>query len=403
MPIVYNNKSFIEKLLIGCFSLSLALGTFNPLYMNSVDEGGIGLGQILIVILVPYLFMQYKGSIFVSLEFRNWQKPLCWFFMLSFLCSLVMSKGWSTEFLMMWVKLLFAIEICLLLPISFRRNENLNMSILLFTIGCVILSVLIIAGVLGSYVTIHNGRMWCWGENPNSTSTRWGMAVMFIIYIIMDNPFKWSKIRYGLLLGVIPLFILIIWSGSRGSFLITLLSIGVSYFRYAKRSIMQSIVLLLIVLIPALNIISNQLSNSDFALFDRLKTAADEGGDQYRSILLRSAIDMFASSPIWGVGSSNFMDIMISKYHNYNTVHNMYAYILAISGLLGFIPFAIFMYRVIRGTLSIVKMNSFPLLVLLFMMFIASKTGGILTYLFMWYIYAVVISYVDLELSKRKI
>jgi len=148
--------------------------------------------------------------------------------------------------------------------------------------------------------------------------------------------------------------------------------------------------------------ISNLLSTGEFSIFERLQSSLDEGGDRVRAELLKSALNIFADNPLFGVGSTNFMHIMRTVYNHSNTVHNMYAHILAISGICGFIPFASFIFNLLKGCYSIMKKNIMPMVLMLFVLILAYKTGGILSYLFMWYIFSLSISFVNVEFSENE-
>jgi len=390
----------IASLLIIAFSASLSLGTLNPFMSSDSEESSIGIAQLITIILLPYLFIKYGGRIKRRLDYNRWIRPLVVFFVLAFFTSFVLAQSHSVGFFIYWSKLLVAIVLCIVLPVAFRDEKLINLSILAFSLSSVLLSVLVLTGLMNGYAEVINGRLYLWGENPNSSSTRWAAAILFLIYITLKNPFGLKAYRYFLIIGILPLIVLIFMSGSRGSLIIAFLCVVIYFFRYTKANLFKIVLYSAIIAIPLLFVFTKYVNLDDFATIDRLQDSVDQGGNEIRTQLLIGALQIFADSPIYGVGNTNFMNLMTTRFQFENTVHNLYAYILAISGLCGFLPFSVFLWRMIKGCWIVRKVDIFPGLLLFFICFIASKTGGILCYLLMWYIYALILSYVNNEYKK---
>lgn len=390
----------IESVLVVFFSASLALGTFNPFVMSDSEEGGIGLGQVMTVLLLPFLYKKYRGRVKRILVFNNWIVPLIIFYTLMVFTSFVQAQVTPISFYLYWAKLLIAITLCILLPVSLSDERLLNMSVLAFSLASVTIAVAVLSGLMSNYIWVNNGRLLLWGENPNSSSTRWAVAIMFLVYQILKNPFNFGKWRFVLMMGILPLIMLIFMSGSRGSLIITILCLFVYFLRSSGKNIIKPIVYIALVAIPLAIIAPRYINFEDYAMMARLQSSIDEGGNEIREQLLRGALTIFSENILFGVGNTNFMNIMTQRFHFENTVHNLYAFILAISGLCGAIPFFVFMWRLIKGCWDVKYIDLFPGVLLFFMCFIASKTGGILCYLLMWYIYALVISYVNIAKNK---
>jgi len=398
------NKIFtLESLLIILFSVSLSFGNFNPFMLNSTDEeANLGLCQLFLLLLIPFLAWKYKGKYFNSLVFNGWQQSIIKFWIIAFLISLLLAKATSIDLFVFWGKILLEVSLCILLPICFRNKQLMYISIIVFSIVSIILSICVLSGLFANFIDLRNGRLWLWGENPNSSSCRWGIAIIFIVYLCFYNPLNWKLSRFILTIGIIPLMLLIIMSGSRGSLLITIFCLFVFLWKYSKISRIKMFFFFLLACIPLYFFISNLLSTGEFSIFERLQSSLDEGGDRVRAELLKSALNIFADNPLFGVGSTNFMHIMRTVYNHSNTVHNMYAHILAISGICGFIPFASFIFNLLKGCYSIMKKNIMPMVLMLFVLILAYKTGGILSYLFMWYIFSLSISFVNVEFSENE-
>lgn len=382
------------------FSASLALGTFNPFLMSDSEEGGIGLGQVMTVLLLPILYMKYGGRGKQILTFNNWIAPLIIFYVLVVSTSFVQAQATPISFFIYWTKLLVAIALCILLPVTLSDERLLNLSIMSFSLASVVISVAVLSGPMSDYIWVNNGRLLLWGENPNSSSTRWAVAIMFLVYQAIKNPFEFGKWRYILMFGALPLIMLIFMSGSRGSLIITILCLFVYFVRSSGANIIKPLFYMALVAIPLIIIAPHYINFEDYAMMARLQSSIEEGGNDIREQLLKGALTIFSENILFGVGNTNFMNIMINRFHFENTVHNLYAFILAISGLCGAIPFFVFMWRLIKGCWEVKYIDLFPGVLLFFMCFIASKTGGILCYLLMWYIYALVISFINNAKNK---
>lgn len=144
-----------------------------------------------------------------------------------------------------------------------------------------------------------------------------------------------------------------------------------------------------------------QQENPDYSLFDRLENSVKYGSSGGREILNKYAWNIFSDYPVIGVGTLGFSDEMMHRYYESRTVHNMYMYILATSGILGTCLFFLFLLSIACNVVRIVKKSSLPLIILGFILFLAYKTGGILTYLLMWYLFSVIISFINIEFCGK--
>ena len=70
--------------------------------------------------------------------------------------------------------------------------------------------------------------------------------------------------------------------------------------------------------------------------------------------------------------------------------------------LVGFILFLLFMATLLIKSIQIRQYDHLPLIIFGFIFLLAYKTGGVLTYLLMWYLFSVMISLIDLKLYERQ-
>lgn len=393
----YQKNSVLTKALLYLFAVSMALGNWNPLLQGGdSEETATSLSTFIIILLVPYLLFEANKA--------NWWKnkyttPLFQFFVIIFISSLLNASTISVSFFVYYTKLLVGILLCSLLPVYFVREPRLiYISLLIYSVACAFVGTAIFMGYGEQYMSIHNGRLWLFGENPNTTSGRYGIAVIVLFYLIFNNPLQLKANHYFLLPFIFPLMSLIVMSGSRGSLLITGMSILLYAYLVNKKNSMQGLAIFSVVIIPLAVYTVNQMFDSDYSMLERLtRSANEEGGNEIRDRLFWASYDIFLHNPIIGMGTVDFKRTMLQNYFMDHTAHNMYIYILATSGIVGFTPFAVFLFRLFKKAYSRVKYSFLPLLLLFFICFIAYKTGGILTYLFMWYIFSIIISAVEIK------
>lgn len=281
-------------------------------------------------------------------------------------------------------KYLSAIIIFWVLSYVFLLNYKLMiLSILWFSISCSLIAIFYNIGYLESYGEILNGRLRIFGENPNSISTRMAISFIIIIYIIIENPLKFTKWRLLLLLGLPSLLQFVIDTGSRGSFLALVLGLIMTVV-LSKRSMLKSILLIsfgVIFVFLAVRLIA------DTVLLMRFEGENVLGGRDY---IWRNSFMIFLDHP-FGIGENGFIEEMERRYSDYHDTHNLFLYLLVSGGGFALISFLFFLRHLFLKSISSLKDgNSLFLILFGFLFFLISKTGGVLTYLVMWYFFAVI-------------
>jgi O-antigen ligase len=370
------------------------MGTWNPFVPYHFQEGqsSSSLTQLITILFVVCLFVSQKLQKEKNNDFAHFLIVL---FLIILLSTILNSLSVITfETLMFFIKFAIVLTLCCLLPRLFVYSPKLiYQSIFIFSIVCTILSIAYALGYLDFFVYIKKGRFYFWGENANSTSARYGLAFLFIIHIIVNNPLELSKWRHLLWLSLPFILNLIMATGSRGSFLILLISI-ITYFAFVPiRNKNNKWILILFLSIGLYwSIVYISSNNQEYSLFDRINKSFVRGDDAGREELNEKALEIFMDNPIYGVGIQDFQDEMMARFHENRTVHNLYFYLLAISGILGFGCFAAFLFYLLRKAFATRRYTSLALALFLYMFLLASKTGGILTYIMMWYVFSIIIS-----------
>lgn len=388
-----HSTHFINLIFLGVFSISLALGTWNP-FSPSVSDGEVSnsFTQYIILAFVAYLIADHV---------KNKRKPyvpgankfLIIFWAIYTFISIIYIETQFGLFESYSPILKFTIEVLLVIFLPdflIREPKYINYSLFIFGISCSIISVLFFMGVLDSFVELRAGRVFFWGENPNSTSSRIVIAIVSLFYILFQNPFNWSKARFVLLILAVPLLSMVVASGSRGSLIILVVCvllylIGSGY----KTSTKISIIIATILIVCFFYKFYFQSVSDELTILERLSDMS-EGDDAGRGKLKKQALMIFLDNPIFGCGDTGFAEQMRIRFGELRTVHNLYYYVLATTGILGTIPFLMFLYFHIKGALRVRKKQIMPLVILVFVILLFSKTGGVLTFALIWYLISIV-------------
>lgn len=284
------------------------------------------------------------------------------------------------------LKFLIAILFFVILSTFFSTNPQLvQISLIMFGIGAGLLSIFFSFGILGeSTYEIRNDRLFLLGENPNSLSVRVSLGVLFLISGTIENGFKISKIKRILLLVPVPfMFNLILASGSKGSFLLCISSVAI-YLLFLKNVSKWVKTFIIFVSIIIFFIALSFFFQS--TLYDRFLNSDLTTG---RSDIWEKALGIFFDNPM-GVGEVGYKIEIYRRIGNIIDTHNLFLYLLVTGGFLSLFAFLYFLYRMFLGNFRKYKneKNIVNLVIFFSMIFVMSKTGGVLTYLIMWYFFA---------------
>ena len=397
---------FFDYALLAALSIVSVLGTWNPFvrYIRDNQNENNILAQSVIVVMVLYLFYR---CIFVNKELFFINKTDIYLFVFNFIfaCnSFAQSERFEKSDAMFQIKLFIDIILMILLRYLFVHNHHyINYSIICYIIFSIIIATLFIFGFLSPYTAIRSGRLYINGENPNSTSGRFVLASIFLIYMIIYNPYKWDLKRFFGVILFIPLIAIIVASGSRGSIIILaccivalILTCNISIKIKASLIISLLIVLIFYYNYYFVNIVS------DYSILSRFEQLIN-GNDAGRSMLIEEAKLLFNDSPWFGYGAKGFTEQMLQRFNERHTVHHLYYYLLATSGIIGSLPFFIFMIIYCYNSIRIRKYQNMSLVLMLFNLLLFSKTGGVLTYALSWYLFAIVSSYNEIYTSQLNV
>ena len=396
--------SYFEKWSLYFISAVMALGTVNPFALSHSTRDQ-----------ETQSFLIYPALIFVIISFISdkktlyfkskiiWQNTLLLFSLWIIIVLSDIIYGFNhilvTEYnLFFFVRLLFCFFSFYILTILFIHTRKLEECLLIFSIIMVILFLpfLLKIQAFSSNFMISNGRLWMYGENPNTFSARMSIAIIFFSNCILQKKFN-LYVRITFVIFVFILTFGVLLSGSRGSLAIVTLSFCYLIFKDLKTSKLiligiPSIILGIILLI-------NFIDLDTFSIFNRFEKLADN--DNPREVFMVQAIDIWKDHPIIGSGYDGYQNEKLILFREVKDSHCIVTSILAMGGILGVMCFLTFISGLLRYQYKIIKRSAIPFILSVFMFFVSLKTGGIIAYFFMYYIYSWCMAYSYLIQNKN--
>ncbi|MDR1417831.1 MAG: O-antigen ligase family protein [Endomicrobium sp.] len=365
------------KILTIAMSLLLALGLFSDKYLPFLKEATIGV-LFLYVLVTPKHFSTLVDKIKEAF-------PLFAISIILFIFGAFFPYHIDGESVIN-IKFLVSIVFFVIFSTFFSIHPKyIQTSLVAFGIGAGILSMLFTLGFLGeSMYEIRNDRLILLGENPNSLSVRISLGILFLVWGAIENRLKLSKFYRVLLLLPIPfMFNLILFSGSKGSFLLCVGSVTlyILLLKNVSKAIKRAIVFFgIIIVFFALSFFFQS------TLYERFLTS-DLTSD--RSNIWENALEIFIEHPI-GIGEVGYKVEIYQRVGTIIDTHNLFIYLLVTGGGLALLLFVYFLYNIFIKNLRQYKKEKNIIYLLMFfsMVFVMSKTGGVLSYLIMWYFFA---------------
>lgn len=377
------NKFTLAALLL--FSFFLSFGVFDPVFGIRPTIGLIEIFSFLLI--SSSLLFNFKG-LTKNLGCNNLYLLLLVFSL--FLSSVLYGHSENNKSAFNF-KLLVMVLIYIALSLQFKRNPKyIQYSLFAFSAG-VITFIALLNIIYPLEMLSKNGRLWVFGENPNSTSARFALAAIYFVYVFVYNPFNRPVFRHISLLLSLPIIFIVLQSGSRGSVFSLALSLAMLlYFSHLKTKYKIGLSFLLASLSPYfVNLFLNTGS-----IAERFSNTISTGSLAGRQEIWLFALDIISKNPIFGVGEPGYLQEIKNLYGSAVDTHNLFLYILAAGGIISFTLFLLFFKNLILRSWYFLKLRDvLPFILLLNITAIASKTGGVITYSIMWFVFAIVSTY----------
>jgi len=287
----------------------------------------------------------------------------------------------------------------LILSSAFSSVMNLNRELeynglKLFVLGMTLYALFFYLGFFSSNFSFSKGRLYLFEENPNSLSTRVAISIFISFFLFLKSKKYIQKFIYFVPIIILAPFLLLF--GSKGSFLIVGIAVILYFLLYGDLKFTRKIFLILITFFIFLRYIFDSLVESTVG--QRFLQDGDDLGT--RNTLWEIAFNkIFLKYPM-GVGETRYFQLMEMEFGTALDTHNLFLYILVTSGFIGLIIFILPLFTLMKGhfKLYLKFKEPFYLVLLLFLFLLMSKTGGILSYLIMWYF----IAFIHSNLNSKK-
>lgn len=311
--------------------------------------------------------------------------PLGGFFLIITLSGLL--NDYSDFGIAYYIKLFAAESGFLLLSMGFITYPKLlKESLMIYAYTSTGIAIAFFSGLLDGGYHFSNGRLWIFGINPNTFSFMMGFAVLIFLYQIPNI----IETKYKLLNSffIILLLFLILLTGSRGTLIFIIISLMIMHSKY----LFKKFYIFLFIGTLCIFTITFWVSNytEEIAIFERFSTMQ---GTDSREDLIEKTYHIFEESPIIGIGAMGYKDEMMRRYKEERDAHNIIFACLAMSGIIGTTFLFLFLYKLFRSSTSKSYNKDISLSIFIYMLLISMKTGNVLTYSLMWYIFAIAFSY----------
>jgi len=375
----------ILSILLILFSILLAFGKLDPIF--SLESSVNTIDVVIVTFLVAFFITRFNDFL-KSIFSKNFLYIFLIFFLFVFAqilngYSVLVKPLYNLKFVMCGVFFVSLISIFKKSPLTIHH------CLIAFSVSSFIYSIFVLF-ISPDLYQIVKGQMIVLDENPNSTSSRLAIAIIYILYFVIQNPLKWGRKRLVFLLLVPSLAAMVVMSGSRGSLLAVLLG-AYLIFIFSDINKIKKIVLSIFSFFCSLFLFKFLLSSDD--LGGRWEKAL--GGDTAgRTDIWEAVLKITYAKPL-GVGETGYVENITNLYGMYIDTHNIFLYILVCGGWLSLIFFIMFLISIFKNSFSCYMDDReiLPLIFLFIMLFIAAKTGGVITFLLFWFILAVVASY----------
>jgi O-antigen ligase len=208
-----------------------------------------------------------------------------------------------------------------------------------FSIGSAVLALGIVLGLPGFSATVDAGRLEALGDNANALGMLMALSAVMLIGLIVNINFSPFIRKLALPTLMLPVFVVMVQTGSRGAiavFLIGCLVYLLPYWR-SKRGLIS--IFLAILGIGAVTYLA--ATNPDVS--ERWQQTYYEGRLANREIIFPTAIEMILERPIFGWQPIEFSIELgfRSGFRKGSDAHNLYLHLLLEVGLVGAISFLI--------------------------------------------------------------
>lgn len=266
-------------------------------------------------------------------------------------------------------------------------NSDLQKTIFyMFAISSIICAVMMSRGigisVDAEQYDIGHVRLTFFGTNSNKMAMFYTYAIAASLLYI-EEGWIWhisKKIRY-IIAGI--MIVLLCYgtalTGSRGAFYVIVAMMTYYVALYQKSGSWATKLITTIIAAVFAYYLIDVMTNVD--VFARRMEMTTEGQHGERDVLLSAALNVFEENP-FGVGLNRVYDYMQMYMGDSKTPHNLFAYMIASGGFIGFSLFVSIIWKIVKYAFINARANRLlmPILLLIIVLLDFNKNGGALSF-----------------------
>lgn len=390
----------ISAVLLYFLAFLLPFGSVNPFNMSAIENVDEHMTEQMgfapIVYALFCLLSCFDQDIF---KYRARMKGFIWplvFLLTTLAFASMMDVGETGAVPLVYLIKLFVVEVGFyVMALYFMKYpQNLERSMLVYAYTCVAILFAFFIGLLSRYSYVSNGRLWLFGQNPNSFSFLMSLGALILAYKFNQKRSNHYRVKFFTftikiidILSIILLLLYIVLSGSRGSFLIVIVCMAILFFnKRMLRKAWISVPIILAAISVGLHYYSSH--EQEISLFNRLS----ETENNERTVLQTQTVGLFLERPVTGWGVNGYKSEMKKRYNENRDSHNVVITTFAMAGIIGGVALLFYLCRIAILCWMNRKYNLLALVLFLDVFLMSMKTGGVLSFSMMWYAYAMVVA-----------
>jgi O-antigen ligase len=350
----------LQRLSLLIFFFSINFEVWDPLHTNGFFSISKLTGYIYLITMIP-LIIKFK----TTEELIPILRPILLFFGLLTLVSLLNVNFSYNKFFDFSI---FQNIILFWILINHEHFDELILEkgMISFAVGSMVLALLYNLGIGIEYSA--EGRVSIFGDNENTIGIRMSISMIIIFLTIIQNRLLIGRNRYLFLIPIPIMLKLLAESGSRVAFISFVLAFFTGVVLLKTKRVTTKVLALGIGLF-AFIVIWKLLLQNDILRF-RLMQSAQVGDISERDVIWQRLIPLIQKNPILGVGQTGFANFTQITFGEETSPHNVILEVLCLTGIVGLLIFLLFLYRLVKRSLSIylTKGLMLPLLLIIFIL-----------------------------------
>lgn len=275
-------------------------------------------------------------------NFKRVLTPLFIFFGLLTVISILNINYFSSDFFSFSI---FQNIILLILLVNHAKKDPgiLEKGFVAYALGSVALAFLF---YLGIGIENDGGRISLFGDNENAIGIRMCISIIYLLFIVIQNPFKQSVKRYFFLIAIPIMLSILVATGSRVAIISLSLCFALGLILLKTRKILTKIFIFAIGLLLGYFLYNYILSSG--VLYQRLINSAENRNWAGRDVIWKSIIPLISNNPVFGVGTTGYALYTNKIFGELTSPHNVVLEVLCYTGIVGFSIYLLFLFRIFK-------------------------------------------------------